>query len=79
MTAWNFPEVILLAVALTGAVTYLLIRAAGAASKRAPDFECDVCGRRQHNLYARQWRYCPFCGAPKDARGTQDLPRRASR
>ncbi len=64
MSAWDFPVVIVGAVALAIAVFVWLLRAA-APGRAKIGFECDVCGRRQHGIYAREWRFCPYCGAPK--------------
>ena len=37
-------------------------------------FTCAVCGRKERARSARQWRYCPYCGAPRDARSTRHMP-----
>jgi hypothetical protein len=75
MSTWNFPEIIIPAFILAVAGSFWLMRAAGAV-KRPPDFECKVCGRRTTSLYAKEWRYCPFCGARKGATSVSELPKR---
>jgi hypothetical protein len=64
MNAWNFPAFILVAVVAGFLVVRFLLRTAHP-GRQVPDFECDVCGRRQRGLGPRQWRFCPFCGTPK--------------
>lgn len=77
MSAWNFPEVIIIAIVIAVASSVWLIRSASG-KKPALTFVCTVCGRKQNAPMAREWRYCPYCGAPKDAKSTKDLPRRRS-
>jgi hypothetical protein len=77
VTAWDFPAVIIAAVAVALGVSYWLMRFS--AERRLPAFSCEVCGRKQEGLLAREWRYCPYCGAPRGARSTADLPRRSTR
>jgi len=64
MLTWDNPAFI--AVALAGAIllTVWLFRV-GMPKSSGVAFECDVCGRKRDGSYARQWRFCPFCGAPK--------------
>ena len=64
MTVWDYPVFIIAAVAGCLLVVVLLFRVGNPAG-RAPDFECDVCGRKQRGYSAREWRFCPYCGAPK--------------
>ncbi len=77
MSAWSYPEVILIAVVVAALGSFWLMRAAAGGGNRKPDFECDVCGRKQTSLFAKEWRYCPYCGAPRAAKGTHELPKRA--
>ncbi len=74
MTAWDFPVVIIAAVAVALVVSGWLMRAARA--ERPPAFVCAVCGGKHGGVAARQWRYCPYCGAPRGATSTAELPRR---
>ncbi len=55
-------------------IAILLIRVSSPKSELA--FECQVCGRKQRARSAGEWRYCPYCGAPRDARSTRHMPRR---
>jgi hypothetical protein len=73
VTAWDFPVVIIAALGVALAITYLLIRAS--AVKRPPVFECSICGRRQDGGAAREWRFCPYCGAPRHAKHMAELLR----
>jgi hypothetical protein len=63
VTLWDYPALVVLAAAGALAVAAGLLRAGNPARSGPPDFECAVCGRRQRSRYARDWRYCPFCGA----------------
>ncbi len=74
VTAWDFPFVIVAAVAVALAVSWALIRVA--AQKRPPAYECLVCGRKHDGVLGREWRYCPYCGAPRGAKSTAALLRR---
>ncbi len=74
MTAWDFPMFIVAAVAIAVAVAYLIMRDASA--KRPPAYECPICGRRSQTEAAREWRFCPYCGAPKEAKSTADMRRK---
>ena len=71
--AWDYPIFILATFATAAIVAGGFIRSAG--HKPTPSFDCIVCGRRQLLPQARDWRYCPYCGAPKDAVGGHQLPR----
>lgn len=78
MDAWNFPGAIVLALGVAVAASLWLLRVSQGPSK-GPAFLCSVCGRKEFGLSAKDWRYCPYCGAPKDALGTKDMPKRKSR
>jgi ribosomal protein L37E len=62
MTVWDQPVLFVLGIAGAVLVAGWLLRLG--ARQMTPDFECLVCGRRQRNVYAHQWRFCPFCGTP---------------
>ena len=63
MTIWDYPAfAVLLAVVGCLLVATWLIRVGNPKGGDPPDFECDVCGRKQRTVYARDWRFCPFCG-----------------
>ena len=64
MTAWNFPAFFVVVI-VTAIIVARFFLHAGGPGRAKPDFECDVCGRKQRGLGPRQWRFCPFCGAPK--------------
>lgn len=64
MTLWDHPVFIVLAVAGCLAVAALLIRVGNPGGAGPPDFTCDVCGRKQRTIYAKEWRFCPYCGTP---------------
>jgi hypothetical protein len=66
MTVWDYPVFIVAAVAGCLVVAWSLMRV-GRQTHR-PDFECDVCGRKQRGLLARDWRFCPYCGTPRPRR-----------
>jgi hypothetical protein len=74
MSAWNFPSFIILAAGVALAFYWALTRAARA--PRLPDFECVVCGRKQLHPDSKSWRYCPYCGAPHNARELAKIARR---
>ena len=74
-TAWNHPIFIVAMFVAAIAVAWWLIRAARP-REREPSFECSVCGRRAQARVARDWRYCPYCGAPRDAKSLRDMPHR---
>jgi hypothetical protein len=75
MSAWNYPVVI---IAALGAALFFYRLIVSAGQQRAtPAFECLVCGRRQLGADAKTWRYCPYCGAPRDAKALSALMRRA--
>lgn len=71
MTAWNHPIFIAVALVVGLTLSWWLFR--HGARPGPPDFECEVCGRKQRGLTARQWRFCPFCGV---ARGWRSHLRR---
>jgi hypothetical protein len=73
MITWDYPIVILGALAVAVAVGWLLIRVS---VPPRVGFNCLICGREDLGFSARQWRYCPYCGAPKGAASLADLPRR---
>jgi hypothetical protein len=75
-TAWDYPIVVLATFAGALTVAGWLIRAAGTRTK--PAFECEVCGRLVGTYSAREWRYCPFCGVPREATELRALPRKRS-
>ena len=56
------------------AIAIVLIRVGN--PKGELPFACEVCGRKERARSARDWRYCPYCGAPRDARSTRHMPRR---
>lgn len=78
MDAWNYPAVIVVAMLVAVTASLWLMRLAGTPTKNPP-FSCGVCGRKELGLSAKDWRYCPYCGAPKNAKGTKDMPKRPSR
>ncbi len=71
MTAWNHPVIIFVGLFFGFAISWWLFRRG--ASPGAPQFECDVCGRRQRGLSAREWRFCPYCGVPRGERAKRRL------
>ncbi|MBN1961580.1 MAG: hypothetical protein JW841_11595 [Deltaproteobacteria bacterium] len=73
MIAWDYPAFIIAAVVVALLITYGLLRATRKAQK--PIYVCNICGRRHNAVGAYEWRYCPYCGAPRDAKTTADLPR----
>jgi len=75
--AWDYPVVIIGVFLFAMLVAWAILRLASS-PKADPTFECDVCGRSQIILAAREWRYCPYCGVPRDSRDLRDLPRRKS-
>lgn len=65
-STWDYPGVIVVALLFSMVVTAWLFRVGRA--KVLPDFECVICGRKQIGGYAKQWRFCPYCGAPRDGK-----------
>jgi hypothetical protein len=61
MLGWDFPFGIVVTVVAGVVIAALLFRVG---RKKSPEFECDVCGRKQQGLAAREWRFCPYCGTP---------------
>ena len=75
--AWDSPLYIIgMFVAAIGIASWL-IRAANPA-RRKTTFVCEVCGRKQRGPNPAEWRYCPYCGVPKDSRRLADLPPKRS-
>ncbi|MEZ4272261.1 MAG: hypothetical protein R3C68_12790 [Myxococcota bacterium] len=70
--SFNFVLALVAALSITG----WLIRIAGPRTK--PTFECNICGRRHLEPMAHQWRYCPYCGAPRDTHRMGTLPSKKS-
>lgn len=71
--AWDYPVFILAMFAGALAIAVGLMRLASGRTSEAA-FRCAVCGRTAQGVTPRSWRYCPYCGAPKEAKGLQDLP-----
>ncbi|MEE8409122.1 MAG: hypothetical protein V3T05_05930 [Myxococcota bacterium] len=64
MSAWDYP-VFIIATLIGGIVVTAWLFRIGNPLRRGPDFECDLCGRKANGNYAKEWRFCPFCGTPK--------------
>ena len=76
LLGWNSPLAIVgMFVSAMLAANWLMRAAAG---RRLPAFDCYVCGRKQMDRAARQWRFCPYCGVPRDSRKLSDIPGRRS-
>ena len=74
--AWDYPFFIAgMFLASMGIIVWLT---RSAASTRKPTFECDVCGRKRGPRDANDWRYCPWCGVPRESKSLRDLPRKRS-
>ncbi len=73
--AWDYPVFIVAMFVLAIAIAVVIGRIANP-RRRRPSFECSVCGRRESARSAREWRYCPYCGVPRESRSLRDLPRR---
>lgn len=71
--AWDYPFFIIATFVAALAVAWWLIRIAGP-RRRAVAFECKVCGRAHRGVTPREWRYCPHCGAPRNATSLKDVP-----
>jgi len=72
VTAWDYPIMIVGMVIVAVTITVWLMRSA--ATKPEPDFFCSVCGRSVRLRSSREWRYCPYCGVPRDSKRLSDLP-----
>ncbi len=73
--AWDYPVFIVAMFFLAMGIALVIMRVANPRRRRAA-FECSVCGRREAANSAKDWRYCPYCGVPRDSRSMRDLPRR---
>jgi len=78
MDAWSYPAVFVPAVLIAVALSFWLMRTA---NRGAPTFlfDCHVCGRKSRIGLAREWRYCPYCGAARGATSLDELPRRGGK
>ena len=76
--AWQYPIFYVVALIAGAFVAWALLRLGDPRTRRGrPTYLCTVCERKQTLLQAKEWRYCPYCGAPKN--GTlKDLPKRRS-
>jgi hypothetical protein len=72
---WEYPVLILVMFFVAGFSSWALLRAANR-KQEPPSFACSVCGRNAVGATPRQWRYCPFCGAPKDAKHLHQMPQK---
>lgn len=72
--AWDYPFFIIATLFAALGVAGAIIRAAQP-GRKPPDFECAVCGRKQRGVTPREWRYCPYCGVPRDAKSLREMPR----
>ena len=74
--AWDYPFfIIAMFLGAMGIVVWMMRSAAG---PRKPAFECDVCGRKRVPGDATDWRYCPWCGVPRESKSLRDLPPKRS-
>jgi hypothetical protein len=76
MTAWNYPIIIVPALLLAISIGFWIIRLAQR-KPSTPPFECKLCGLKDRALSAKQWRYCPNCGAPRNASLLKEIPKRS--
>lgn len=65
--AWDYPVFIVAMFVVALGIGIWIMRAA-APSRQRIFFQCAVCGRRDKAASSRQWRYCPNCGTPRDAK-----------
>lgn len=75
-TAWDYP-VVIIAIFFGALVLARWLMRVGNPG-RAPGFECEICGRIIQTYSAREWRYCPYCGVPRDSKDLRTLPRKKS-
>lgn len=72
--AWDSPVAIIAMFLGALAVFWWLLRV-GTPRDTGPAFDCFVCGRKERARVAAEWRYCPYCGVPRDSKTTKSLPR----
>ena len=72
--AWDYPVFIVAMFVAAISLALWLMRIANNPNTD-PSFACAVCGRKRRESLAAQWRYCPYCGAPKGAKHLSDMPR----
>jgi hypothetical protein len=75
-TAWDYPVVVIAVFIGAFAIAAWIMRISKPNAK--PEFECDVCGRVIRTYSAREWRYCPYCGVPRESKDLAALPRKKS-
>jgi len=76
VTTWDHPIIIVPALMLAITIGFWIIRLAQR-QPNAPSFKCNLCGLKDLARSAKQWRYCPNCGAPRNAHLLKDLPKRS--
>ncbi len=62
MLGWDFPFGIIVTVVTGVLIAGWLFRAG---RQKPQQWECDVCGRRQPESAANEWRFCPYGGTPQ--------------
>ena len=70
MFSWNYPAIIVVAVVVGVSLGAWLIRLAEPRRVKIK-FECVMCGRKELGPSAKDWRFCPYCGASKNAKSLQ--------
>ena len=73
MTNWEYPYIGVFAFFLT-VVTFILFFGYADVKGTKFGYECGVCGARYRGLGPKSWRYCPACGAPKNATSYSEIP-----
>jgi hypothetical protein len=76
ITAWDYPFLII--AGFIGALLLAVWIMRAGTARGSPAFACEVCGRSIKSWSAREWRYCPYCGVPREAKDLRALPRKRS-